>query len=482
VALTFRAKLLASHVALVTAILVLVVLELNRSLGSDLVRQLDDRLEQQAAGAATWVGEGRRHPDKLAGRLGNVVHAQVTIFDREGDVIGDSEVTDIAHAPSGADDPEIVAAQAGDVGRATRIVAGGVPTRFVAVAAGDGMVLRLAAPLSDIDATLGGIRRRLSVAFGLAIIAALALGWLASRVAARPLRAMTESATRIARGDYAIVPSTSPDDFGVLSRTLASLAAQLETKLGELTAERDRVSKLLVIRRDFVANASHELRTPVTAIQGYAETLLRSPVDDATRKQFVEIIHRHSLRLAALVEGLLELSELEARPPELTVRERVEVSGIAEHVRDTLRDRATQREATVDVAIEPDSAISGDPTWVEQVLENLTDNAIKYGRDSGGHVQVSGERRGDRVVLQVKDDGPGIAPEHLPRLFERFYRVDAGRSRDRGGTGLGLAIVKHLIDSMGGAITVASTPGSGTTFTLELPAWLGGGAGAPPTH
>jgi signal transduction histidine kinase len=470
VTLTFRAKLLASHVALVTAILVLVVLELNQTLGNDLVRQLDERLEQQAAGAATWVGEGRRHPDKLAGRLGLVVHAQVTIFDREGDVIGDSEVTDVTHAPSGAGDPEIVAAQAGDVGRATRILAG-VPTRFVAVAAGDGMVLRLAAPLSDIDATLQGIRRRLSVAFALAIVAALALGWLASQVAARPLRAMTESATRIARGDYAIVPTASPDDFGVLSRTLASLAAQLEAKLGELTAERDRVSRLLLIRRDFVANASHELRTPVTAIQGYAETLLRSPVDDATRKQFVEIIHRHSLRLAALVEGLLELSDLEARPPELTVRERVEVSGIAEHVRDTLRERATQREATVDVAVAPDAEISGDPTGLEQVVENLTDNAIKYGRDSGGHVRVSGERRGDRVVLQVKDDGPGIAAEHLPRLFERFYRVDAGRSRERGGTGLGLAIVKHLVEAMGGTITVASTPGAGTTFTVELPAW-----------
>ncbi|HEX8795246.1 MAG TPA: ATP-binding protein [Polyangiaceae bacterium] len=470
--LTFRAKLLASHLALVTAILVLVVLELNRTLGDDLVRQLDDRLEQQAAGAATWVGEGRRHPEKLAGRLGLVTHAQVTIFDREGDVIGDSEVTDVAHAANGSGNPEIVAAQAGDVGRATRILAG-VPTRFVAVAAGDGMVLRLAVPLSDIDATLRGIRGRLSVAFAVAFAAALALGWLASRLAARPLRAMTESATRIARGDYAIVPSTSPDDFGVLSRTLASLGSQLETKLGELTAERDRVSKLLVVRRDFVANSSHELRTPVTAIQGYAETLLGSSVDEPTRRQFVEIIHRHSLRLAALVEDLLELSELEARPPEQTVRERVEVSGIAEHVRDTLRERATQRGATVDVAIAPDAAISGDPTGLEQVLENLTDNAIKYGRDSGGHVRVTGDRRGDRVVLEVSDDGPGIAPEHLPRLFERFYRVDAGRSREQGGTGLGLAIVKHLVESMGGTIAVSSAPGTGTRFTVELPASAG---------
>ena len=117
--------------------------------------------------------------------------------------------------------------------------------RFVAVSAADGMVVRLGAPLSDIDATVGAMRRRLTFAFALAIGAALALGWLASRLAARPLRAMTESATRIAQGDYAIVPSSSPDDFGILSRTLASLAAQLEAKLGELTEERDRLSAIL---------------------------------------------------------------------------------------------------------------------------------------------------------------------------------------------------------------------------------------------
>ncbi|HEY3821192.1 MAG TPA: ATP-binding protein [Polyangiaceae bacterium] len=566
--LTFRAKLLASHLALVTAILLLVVLELNRTLGGDLVRQLDDRLEQQAQGAAQWVGEGRRHPDKLAGRLGLVVHAEVTLFDRDGNVLGDSSLQDVTGAPSGADDPEFQAAQRGEIGRATRAIEGG-EMRFVAVPAADGMVVRLGAPLSDIDATVGAMRRRLTFAIGIAIAAALALGWLASRLAARPLRAMTESATRIAQGDYAIVPSTSPDDFGILSRTLASLGAQLEAKLRELTEERDRLSailagmaegvlvvdatgkvvlanpaaemilgpalvgkgvaeavtspalravlenaattgqpheteveagsraialyvrplaarggglvtvlrdmtrlrKLLVVRRDFVANVSHELRTPVTAIQGYAETLLRGAVDETTRKQFTEIIHRHARRLGALVEGLLTLSELEARPPEQAVRERVEVPAIAEHVRATLRERAAQRETGVDVDVAADVIARGDPVAVEQVIENLVDNAIKYGKDGGGRVRIVGRRLGDRVRLDVLDDGPGIDAEHLPRLFERFYRVDAGRSRERGGTGLGLAIVKHLVESMGGTVEVDSGTGRGTTFRVEWPAW-----------
>jgi two-component system phosphate regulon sensor histidine kinase PhoR len=514
------------------------------------------------------VGEGRRHPDKLAGRLGLVVHAEVTLFDRDGNVVGDSSLADVTEAPSAVENPEFLAARRGEIGRATRTVEGG-EMRFVAVPAADGMVVRLGAPLSDIDATVGAMRRRLTFAIGIAIGAALALGWLASRLAARPLRAMTESATRIAQGDYAIVPSTSPDDFGILSRTLASLGAQLEAKLGELTEERDRLSailagmaegvlvvdatrevvlanpaaemilgpalvgkrvadavtspalravieeaavtgqpheteveagsraialyvrplaarggglvtvlrdmtrlrKLLVVRRDFVANVSHELRTPVTAIQGYAETLLRGAVDEPTRKQFLEIIHRHARRLGALVEGLLTLSELEARPPEQAVRERVEVPAIAEHVRATLRERAAQRETGVDLDVAADVIARGDPVAVEQVIENLVDNAIKYGKDGGGRVRIVGRRLGDRVHLDVLDDGPGIDAEHLPRLFERFYRVDAGRSRERGGTGLGLAIVKHLVESMGGTVAVDSEAGRGTTFRVEWPAW-----------
>jgi two-component system phosphate regulon sensor histidine kinase PhoR len=565
---TFRTKLLASHVALVTAVLLLLVFELDRTLGGDLRRQLDDRLEQQAVGAAQWVGEGRRHPDKLAGRLGLIVHAQVTIFDRDGVVIGDSEVVDLPNAPSGNDDPTFRDAKLGDVGRATRTVSG-VPTRFVAVPASDGMVLRLATPLSDIDATLGALRRRLWVAFGLGIGAALGLGWLASRLVSRPLRAMTESAERIARRDYAIVPSKSRDEFGVLSRTLASLAAEVSSHLGTLTAERDRLSailagmaegvlvldgegvvvlanpaaeallepnlagkplsdavadpklravveaaskrgetsdvevesggrtvalyvrplaaaggglvavmrdltrlrRLLVMRRDFVANVSHELRTPVTSIQGYAETLLMGRRDEASQREFLEIIHRNARRIATLVEDLLKLSDIEARPPESAVRQPVDLRATAEHVKSTLRERAEERGATVEVKVQGDVVARGDPDGVERVLENLVDNAMKYAKDHGAAVRIAGERRGGRVVVEVHDDGAGIPAEHLPRLFERFYRVDPGRSRERGGTGLGLSIVKHLVESMGGTIEVASAAEQGTTFRVDLPAW-----------
>jgi two-component system phosphate regulon sensor histidine kinase PhoR len=225
----------------------------------------------------------------------------------------------------------------------------------------------------------------------------------------------------------------------------------------------------LGVGRDFVADASHELRTPVTAIQGYAETLLHTPVDEATRQEFLEIIHRHARRIGALVEDLLALSELEARPAEQAVRERVEIAAIAAHVRATLRDRAAERGTHVQVDVDERTVARGDPAGVEQVIENLVENAIKYGRDDGGAVRIVGRREGDHATLQVVDDGPGVAPQHLPLLFERFYRVAAGR--ERGGTGLGLAIAKHLVESMGGSIDVKSQVGRGTVFRVTLPAW-----------
>jgi two-component system phosphate regulon sensor histidine kinase PhoR len=433
---------------------------------------------------------------------------------------------------------------------------------YVAVGAADGLVLRLGAPLSGINATVRGMQRQLLVASGIALAIALALGMVAARVASDPLRAMTANAERLARGQYDLgPPSTSPDEFGLLSRTLSQLAAELESKIGDLVAERDRLSailagmaegvvvtdangevvlanpaaaqvlgapldegakldvgapevraflegsgsnvreaeietaagraialyvkplaagrvtvlrdmtrirRLLSLRRDFVANVSHELRTPVTAIQGYAETLLRGTVDAATTRQFLEIIHRQSMRIGQLVTSLLRLSELEAAPEDEAVMEPVPLLAVADAVADTVRARAAASGAAVAVRVPSDLLARGDPSGVEQVLLNLVDNAVKYGKPKGT-VTVRGTREGAQALVTVEDDGPGIAPEHLPRLFERFYRVDAGRSRDRGGSGLGLAIVKHLVDSMGGKIEVESTVGRGSTFSVRLP-------------
>jgi two-component system phosphate regulon sensor histidine kinase PhoR len=186
------------------------------------------------------------------------------------------------------------------------------------------------------------------------------------------------------------------------------------------------------------------------------------------------VIHRHARRIGRLVEDLLKLADLEVAAGDKRVREPVKVGAVARHVRDTVRERVSQRDAKVQLEVDDGLVAVGDPDWIEQVLENLVDNAVKYGR-TGVQVTVRGRRQADRAVLEVLDDGPGIDEKHLERLFERFYRVDAGRSRDLGGTGLGLAIVKHFVEAMGGHIGVESKVGAGTKFTVTLP-----GRASPP--
>jgi signal transduction histidine kinase len=447
--LTFRTKLLAGHVALVIVVVGMVVFELDRSLGDDLRAQLQDRIEAQAVGAAQWVKQNR-HPEKLVARLAAVVGARVTIFDGAGRPIADSEEEELSAGGS-----EVEEATRGEVGRAIR-----ADVAHAAVLAEDSVV-RISAPLASIDATIASVRRRLLYASLLAMIAALGLGVLASRVAARPLRTMTRAADRIARGEYDVeLPPRTADDFGVLSDALSSLATKLKSDMA-------RIERLERVRRDFIANVSHELRTPITTIQGYAETLLDGEPDEGSRKEFVEAIHRHADRLGVLVAGLLNLSALEARAPEDEVRERVDVHAIAHHVVDAAQKRAREAGVRIEAELSDSLAVMGDPLSVEQILDNLIDNALKYGAD-GGLVRVEGAANDGHVALRVIDRGPGIPAEHLPRIFERFYRVDPGRSRAQGGTGLGLAIVKHMCESMGGGVSVAS--GDETCFEVRLPA------------
>jgi two-component system phosphate regulon sensor histidine kinase PhoR len=226
------------------------------------------------------------------------------------------------------------------------------------------------------------------------------------------------------------------------------------------------------MRRDFVANASHELRTPVAAILGVAETLAGGAADDeAARRPFVEILTRHANRLGRLTADLLDLARLEAGyRPRIEV---VAVPQVVDAVLMTLAPRAGERGITLSTAIGAPSkgalAIAAEPAAVEQVLTNLVDNAIKY-TPTGGRVVVTADADDDgRVRITVADTGPGIAAEHLPRLFERFYRVDDARSRELGGTGLGLSIVRHLVAANAGEIHVDSELGQGTRFTVFLP-------------
>ena len=230
-------------------------------------------------------------------------------------------------------------------------------------------------------------------------------------------------------------------------------------------SEIERVEKT---RRDFVANVSHELRTPLTSIQGYAETLLESAPSEGPDREFLEIIRKNAVRMATLSEDLLTLARVESGEVAFRFRP-VAPAEMLEDVAKSFREIARTQRVELVVEAPSERAVAADTDAVHQVLANLIDNALKYA-SSGGKIVLGARDAGIAVEFYVRDFGPGIASEHLPRLFERFYRVDKARSRESGGTGLGLAIAKHIVRAHGGTIRAESALGHGSTFLFTLPA------------
>jgi two-component system phosphate regulon sensor histidine kinase PhoR len=229
-----------------------------------------------------------------------------------------------------------------------------------------------------------------------------------------------------------------------------------------------RLKQLERTREEFIANVSHELRTPLSHIKGYVETLLDGAKNDPeVSTRFLETIARNAERLKLLIEDLLTISELESGRVKLNLHS-VELRSVVAKVFDDFKSRAEAKH--IALACETtDLAVRADPGRLEQVLSNLVDNAIKYGR-TGGRVAVGAQSSEDaKVEVFVKDDGVGLPAEALERVFERFYRVDKARSREQGGTGLGLSIVKHIVQGHGGRVWAKSEPGKGATFFFTLP-------------
>lgn len=228
------------------------------------------------------------------------------------------------------------------------------------------------------------------------------------------------------------------------------------------------LKKLEQMRKDFVANVSHELKTPITSIKGFSETLLDGAMNDQeTLKAFLDIILKESDRLQILIQELLDLSKIEQHGFTLTIG-KVNLEKEAEEVLGILRGRAAVKEIQLELApVIGNVEIDGDADRLKQVLINLVSNAITYS-PNGATIRISLIEQGEKVSLVVKDSGIGIEKNEIPRIFERFYRVDKARSRNSGGTGLGLAIVKHIIEAHKGSIEVTSEVGKGTTFTIKL--------------
>jgi two-component system phosphate regulon sensor histidine kinase PhoR len=229
------------------------------------------------------------------------------------------------------------------------------------------------------------------------------------------------------------------------------------------------LERLERVRKDFVANISHELRTPLAAIRGYAETLLDGALEDPdNNRRFLEIISSHASRISNVAADLLTLSEIEAErtpaPPE-----RVSAVELAEHALDTVESHASEHRVHAFLNAADDVYIAGQRCRLERAISNLLLNGINYNHP-GGEVRVDIRRVDSTARISISDTGIGIASQDLPRIFERFYRVDKARSRQTGGTGLGLSIVRNIVERSGGWVTVDSQPGKGSVFTLNFPA------------
>jgi signal transduction histidine kinase len=296
-----------------------------------------------------------------------------------------------------------------------------------------------------------------------AVIIALTVAYLFSRSITLPISRMQDAAQRIAKGDFSRkVDIKSKDELGRLAKSLNIMAAELQQKMENLR----RMDK---IRTDFVANVSHELKTPLTLIKGYIETLQDRAINDKDKAhRFISIIKEHAGRLENIIEDLLRLSELELSKDCLNKTE-FNLSKLVDEVTLSFGYALDSKRQSLNVDLQGDDfGIKADRDKIEQVIVNLIDNAIKY-TNEGGRINVFLIEDKNDITLIVKDNGIGIPTEDIDRVFERFYRVDKARSRELGGTGLGLGIAKHIVLTHNGQISIESEISKGTEVVVKLP-------------
>ena len=577
-----REKLFVLSLGLILVSFGVAYFYMAQRVGAELTERVQDDLLVRANLVAQDVATRRPSESGWQSRavsLAKHTRTRVTFVSPNGAVVGDSDVAEarLAKLENHAARPEIRQALQGRTGTSQRhsstlqkdLVYVAVPLRAEGQPS---VVVRVAMPLTEVDAMLEQLRNTLTGAALVALLAAVFLSSVAAQVATKTARELTHTAERMAGGDLEARSVVDRDDeFGELSHSINRIAANLTETLDALKDERDRtagvlegmhegvllldgddrvvvanaamremlgiapgaegrpiddvvsarpirellkrarvanrsvgsdlelagietrtvlarvapivgdsgsflfvlidvtdVRRLENLRREFVANVSHELRTPVAAIRSASETLLAGAIrDEQAAPQFLKMVDRNATRLQDLVEDVLDLSRIESSGFKPNIR-RVELHWAVEQVFELHQARADRNEVRLVSTVDPEIAVEADERGLDHVLGNLVDNAIKYAGASTT-VTVSVERRDDHVEVSVSDTGPGFEARHIERLFERFYRVDPGRSREMGGTGLGLAIVKHLVESMGGTVGADASPGEGARFFFTLP-------------
>lgn len=427
------------------------------------------RRELTDKGRTIAIGLSRENPDFQ--KLGQAAGARITWVAADGSVLGDSEASP-ERMENHRDRPEIQAALAGEVGSIRRTSPTlGVPFFYVAIPF-EGGALRLAEPAGEIDARVGAIRRGVLLSAALAFLPSVLLAAVFARYVSWRLGEIIDYARKLAGGNFRDrLRGAGRGELGVLAAKLNDTSEKLQSMMERLEGEHSELRKVEQVRKDFVANVSHELRTPLASIQGYTETLLDGAIHDpAHNVKFLNIIRQNAERLTRLTADLLILSRVEQGQQKLNFGG-YHIHRLLQAGLDTMRPLAERK--SIELVLDPipaGSEVYCDSEAVQQILTNLLDNALKF-TPEGGRVAVGSRPLSDQwVEIYVRDSGIGIPPADLPRLFERFYRVDKARSRALGGTGLGLAIVKHLTRAQGGEVRVESGGEGGSTFYFTLPA------------
>lgn len=570
---TLTGRLLLWHAVAVVGVLLVLGVVVDRALERSFIGELTTGLVSDARavqatlpvspGGATASGQPGGTLESFARRLGPAMGVRVTIIRTDGVVLADSE-HDPLTMQNHRDRPEVRQALAGSVGESSRRSATiGISFRYVALPPRDGVVVRVALPLTAVHARQRAIRETLAIGFAAAAIAGLAVLWMVARGVSRPLRRITSALERV---DDADVPedltARGTDEIRLLASTVNRMRAEVSARIRAAQEERtardailssleegvvlldaagrsvyqnDRVAELLgaaaeradrlappslqrlvararggspateevdvaarartllasaiplpndervvlvlrdvtrtrlveAVRREFVANASHELKTPAASIRALAETISSAASDDPDAiRRFAVQLEAEAVRLAGIVSDLLDLSRLEAG---VDRAELVRLDRVASSEVERLAGRAREAGLLLEVRLDEPLSVRASERDLALVVRNLVQNAVQYTRP-GGRVEVEAARHGRDAVLTVRDTGIGIPSRERARIFERFYRIDRARSRETGGTGLGLSIVKHVAENLGGSVTVDSRLGEGSTFTVRMPA------------
>ena len=438
-------------VVLIGAILAIV----NNRLHTSITAETEASLEREARFVASQWKPGV-DADSLANTAGRALVRRVTLVDSTGVVVGDSEFdgANLRRLANHLFRPEVMEASRSGRGISRRLsTSRGDEELYVAVRAGSGFA-RVSVATGIIDTLFDRARRDIIATGLIALFGATLLSALFARRVSRPIIDLRDAAQSLADRDFTAQPRIdAPGEVGELATSLNQLSIRLES--------------LESVRRDFVANVSHELRTPLTVVSGFAETLAEDDLNDATRKEFAGMIVSNTKRMQRIVDDLLDLSRLESGGW-IPKPEYVDLAESIQEVVSSLKPALIENGPSIRTYVPPTAAKAfADRTAVRQILSNLVANAIRHTPE--GVVTIFSEKDPQGVWLGVRDTGEGISEEHLPRIFERFYRVDSARSREEGGTGLGLAIIKHMAEAHGGRVRATSRVGEGTSIAVLFP-------------